>query len=312
MITDAMSKKEVMITLRNEYREEIHKYYNNSLKPSLEKYILPTVQRTGSSKTIQYEKKSKGNIEYHILCEVTKEKPFVCTYRSFYWNKNPYFASFFENDSVVVYSKHCMDRYKERVLHMENENIPSEEIFKKFIFSKQDSAFSILLQAPNFERTLYMGLADALFLGDFDEPTKENMNDHLYWYNTCISFEQFRHTQEGLHYSLLQMQTFVQKLGFNPVDNKDKRKLNLFLKQSKENESEYVNFLKRTYMLCQFQLDMNFPWIELYKPEHEKMMELLSRELAKYKVSTASLSPYGKKNGFALKGEIIFSEKELE
>jgi hypothetical protein len=310
MISNAMSKKEVMIALRNEYKEEIHKYYNNSLKPSLEKHILPTVQRTGSSKTIQYEKKSKGGIVYHLFCEVTKEKPFVCSYCSFYWKKKPYFASFFENDSVVIYSKHSMDQFKERVLHMKDSPILAEEIFIKYIFNRQDSAFLIVLQAPKYERTLYMGLADALFLGDFDEPTKENMNDHLYWYNTCISFEQFRHTQEGLHYSLSQMQTFVQKLGFNPIDNKDKRSLNRFLKQSKENQCEYIEFMKRTYMLCQFQLDMDFPWIELYKSKYEKKMEMLSRELAKYNVNTASLSPYGKKNGFAIKGEIIFSGKE--
>ena len=121
MITDAMSKNEVMVTLRREYREEIHKYYNHSLKPSLEKHILPTVQRIGTSKSLQYEKRSSGNIVYHIFCEVTKEKPFVSTYCSFYWNKKPYFASFFENDTVIVYSKHCMERYMERVLHKENE-----------------------------------------------------------------------------------------------------------------------------------------------------------------------------------------------
>ena len=64
-------------------------------------------------------------------------------------------------------------------------------------------------------------------------------------------------------------------------------------------------------MLFQLQLSFNFDWIDLYIDEIKKQMEEISAELAKYKVNTASLSPYGKTVGFAIKGEIDYKNNEM-
>ena len=55
-------------------------------------------------------------------------------------------------------------------------------------------------------------------------------------------------------------------------------------------------------MLHQLQLSLNFPWIDLYMDAIDSRMNMISTELAKYCVNTASLSPFGKEVGFAMKG----------
>ena len=309
MITDSMTKKEIMLSLQKELREEIVPYYNNVIAKRLEREFLPVVQRTGKSIKKSFEKMSSGLNTFYIDCTVAKNGHNANIYCSFIWKEKKCYASFFDKETVVVYQKHCLERYAERVLN--KNDIKAEDVFKKVLLNKQESAFQIVLQAPKRVRCRFYGLADALFLGDVDEPTKDNMNDYLYWYNTCLSLKETRKTQSGILYSLATMQAFVKSLGFNPleitVSDKDrKREIDTFIRASETNKQNYTIFLKQSFMLYQLQLSLNFPWINLYINDINSHMEKISLELKKYGINTASLSPYGKDVGFAIKGEIDY------
>ena len=307
MIIDTMTKTEVMLSLLKEFNEEIVPLYTNA-KKELERTILPRVQRSGKPEKIARDKESSGHNVFHIIYKVTKGGYDMNAYNEFLWHGRHCYATFFKNNSVVVYQRHCLERYAERVL---NKEVSPDAVFKKYLFDNQDSAFQISLQAPNRERCQFFGLADALFLGDYDEPTKENLDVNLHWYNTCISLKETHATQTGILRSLSLMHKFVRDLGFNPLDEvkKDKQSkmiLANYIKKSEENKAAYVEFLKRTYMLHQLQLSLNFPWIDLYMNDINSRMNMISSELAKYNVNTTSLSPFGKEVGFAIKGEINF------
>lgn len=296
-----------MLSLLKEFKEEIVPLYTRA-KKELERTILPRVQRTGKPEKITKDKKSSGQNVFHIIYNVTKGGYDMNAYNEFLWHGRHCYATFFKNNSVVVYQKHCLKRYAERVLDKE---VAPDVVFKKYLFDNQDSAFQISLQSPNRERCQFFGLADALFLGDYDEPTKENLNVNLHWYNTCISLRETHATQTGILRSLSLMQKFVRDLGFNPLDEERKDKqskmiLANYIKKSEENKIAYVEFLKRTYMLHQLQLSLSFPWIDLYMNDINSRMNMISSELAKYNVNTTSLSPFGKEVGFAIKGEINF------
>ena len=316
MIVDTMTKEEVMHSLQKEFQEEILPYYYNSILKWAEKYILPIAQRVGKPQTYYRSKLSSGYNKFNIIGTISKKGRGMCAYSEFDWQNKHCYASYLSSDngtgSVVVFQKHCLERYAERVLN-EGENIKTlpEEVFMNYLLNKQDNAFIIVLPSPKRERSLYYGLADALFLGDFDEPTEKSKQDYLYWLNTCLSLKETHETQKGVLRSLAKMQRFVKTLGFNPLpknqlDRSKKGELDVFINKSEENKNAYIEFLKYKYMLFQLQLSFNFDWIDLYIDEIKKQMEEISAELAKYKVNTASLSPYGKTAGFAIKGEIDY------
>ena len=307
MIIDTMTKTEVMFSLLKEFKEEIVPLYTNA-KKELERTILPRVQRSGKPEKIVRDKESSGHNVFHIIYKVTKDGYDMNAYNEFLWHGRHCYATFFKNNTVVVYQKHCLERYAERVLE---KMVAPDVVFKKYLFDNQDSAFQISLQSPNRERCQFFGLADALFLGDYDEPTKDNLNVNLHWYNTCISLKETHATQTGILHSLSLMHKFVRDLGFNPLEEERKDKqskmiLANFIKKSEENKADYVEFLKRTYMLHQLQVSLNFPWIDFYMDAINSRMNMISMELAKYNVNTASLSPFGKEVGFAIKGEMNY------
>lgn len=311
MITDSMTKTEVMLFLQREFKKDILPFFNKTIVKMAEQTILPKVKISGKSKTFTKDKLSSSNIRYHIVCKVTKERPYMITYNEFLWRGKHCYANYFEDDTIVVYQAHCLERYAERVLN--NSQVVSKEVFLKYLANNQDSAFFIHLQSPKRERCLFLGLANALFLGDYDEPTKESLDYNLYWYNTCISIKEAHITQSGILHSLSLMQKFVINVGFNPlkikpIDKDKKKELKSYIKSSKANEDNYIHFLKRTYMLYQLQLSLNFPWIGLYKDKNDADMNKISAELAKYNVRTDSLSPFDIKEGFAIEGEINYRD----
>ena len=305
MIIDTMTKTEVMLSLLKEFKEEIVPLYSQANK-ELGKTTLPRVQRTGKTENISKDKESTGHNVFHIIYKITKDGYSMNAYCEFLWHGKYCYATFFTDNSVVVYQRHCLERYAERVL---NKDVAPDMVFKKYLLDKQDGAFQISLQAPNRERCQFFGLADALFLGDYDEPTKDNLNVNLHWYNTCISLKETHATQSGILHSLAMMQKYVKELGFNPLDtylSKEQKKRLKDVRISETKSVSYIEFLKRTYMLHQLQLSLNFPWIYLYINDINSRMERISHELEKYGINTSSLSPYGKEVGFAIKGEIDY------
>lgn len=320
MIVDSMTKAEVLHSLQKEFKDEILPYYNNSILKWAEKHVLPIAQRSGRPQTYNRSKISSGNNTFNIIGTITKKGYDMCVYSEFDWQNKHCYASYLFSEkgdvSVVIFQKHCLERYAERVLQ-EGVNFTTspKEVFMHYLLNKQDNAFIIVLPAPKRERSLYYGLADALFLGDFDAPNENNKENFLYWFRTCLSLKETHETQKGVLHSLAKMQRFAKTLSFNPLPHylldKGKRKvLDDYINKSQANEKAYIEFLEYKYMLFQLQLSFDFDWIGMYIDETNKQMEDISKELAKYNVNTASLSPYGKTVGFAIKGEIDYKGED--
>ena len=72
MIVDNMTKTEVMLSLKKEFREEILPYYNNVLLTRLKREILPMVQRTGITQRKSFKKDSTGINTFFLFCTVKK------------------------------------------------------------------------------------------------------------------------------------------------------------------------------------------------------------------------------------------------
>ena len=128
MIVDTMSKTEVMLSLLKEFKEEIVPLYSYAQK-ELERTILPRVQRTGKTEKIAKEKESSGHNVFHIIIKVTKSGYQMNAYCEFLWHGRHCYATFFKDNSVVVYQKHCLERYAERVL---NKEMTTDIVFKKY------------------------------------------------------------------------------------------------------------------------------------------------------------------------------------
>ena len=92
-----------------EFQEEIVPLYINALK-ELERTILPRVQRTGKTEKIAKEKESSGHNVFHIIIKVTKSGYQMNAYCEFLWHGRHCYATFFKDNSVVVYQKHCLEK----------------------------------------------------------------------------------------------------------------------------------------------------------------------------------------------------------
>ncbi len=306
MIVDTMTKMEVMLSLNKEFKEEVLPYYRTHIKKRLRIEVLPKVIRLGSPLKKSFDYKSSSSNEYHLTCTVTKIGDGLDAYCKFFWKGKICFASFFDDDTIVVYQNHSIERYAERVLREENLN--TEDVFKKYILHEQNRAYQIALQAPNRERCRFCALADALFLGDYDEPTLENKGKQLYWYNTCISLKEAHGTQTGILHSLAKMQYYIKEIGYNPLNATPEEKFiaKTNNKSPLKKQQYYIELLKLDYMMIQLQLSMNFPWINLYEDEIKNDVEYITTQLSQYGINTSSLSPFGDKNGFAIRGEINY------
>ena len=118
MIVDSMTKAEVMHSLQKEFKEEILPYYNNSILNWAEKHVLPIAQRSGKPQTYRRNKMSSGNNTFNIIGTITKKDHYVCVYSEFDWQHKHCYASYLSSGnsigSVVVFQKHCLERYAER------------------------------------------------------------------------------------------------------------------------------------------------------------------------------------------------------
>ena len=118
MIVDTMTKEEVMHSLQKEFQEEILPYYYNSILKWAEKYILPIAQRVGKPQTYYRSKLSSGYNKFNIIGTISKKGRGMCAYSEFDWQNKHCYASYLSSEngtgSVVVFQKHCLERYAER------------------------------------------------------------------------------------------------------------------------------------------------------------------------------------------------------
>lgn len=304
MITDTMTKHEVMNALRKEFDIEILPYYYKSIFPRLKSAIHQRCLREKKSITLGWETKETSS---HNVFKILKrgdnesDKPlFVCEFR---WNGKLCYGNFFKEQSVIIYQSHSLQRYAERVL---NHNIEIKNVFYEHIVKKQNSAFNIVLPTPTHKFSHYFGLANALFLGDFDE---RNPKTPFLWVNTCISYNEARYSQSRIMKSLHELQQFVENEGEDLTKIENKNQLNRYIKKYTGNYDKIERlkkFLTQKYLLWKLFLHYNFPFTELFKDEIDLTLNNLEEYMLRLEISPKSLSPFSKTYGIAWKGEIDY------
>ena len=306
MVTDSMTKYEVMDELRNDFDTEVKPYYDNVLKKRITQLIYYKAQREKATINLgwdNYSTKKRNCFKILKKGNVNGDMPEFMA--EFCWRMKKCYALFFDNSTVVVFQKHSLEQYADRVLN--NKGLEVEKVIKSHIMKHMDSGFHIVLPSPTHPFCIYFVVANALFLGDYEDIEGKYKNKTFNWLNTCISLKETHATQEGIMRSLANMQKCVLSLGFNPIRDKnrylsDKGRI-CNIEASKEN---LIDFFKNYYMLYQLFLSSNMPFADLFKEEIEKDMSFLKDELNSLFINVGSLSPFGKADGFAIKGEIDY------
>ena len=303
MIIDTMTKSEVMRSLRNDFDNEVYPYFEKR-KNKYESLLKSKAQREKKNVSTPWEEvptKNKVVFKYKYFAKPDGYEVYFKT--EFFWNKRKNFACFYPNKVVLVFSSHCLERYAERVLGKPEMN--AEDVLNKYLL-KKCNAFHIVLPTPKHEFTVYHGFEHALFLGDYDPKYADDDVDDA-WLNTCISLKETRHTQEGILRTLSFMTKFVYDFGDNPLsDMKIAKEADKKATTDELFKSDLCDFYCKSYMLVQLHLYYKFPFTAAHLPKYEEKLEMIKNLLAKYSISTSNLSPFGKKNGIALKGEIDF------
>lgn len=303
MIIDLMTKYEVIVALRKDFENEVLPYYHKN-RPKYQILIESKAKRTKTTINLGWIGYCSHNlIKYQILVtgDAYGDKPYYTA--QFIWHGKTCYASFFRNKYVIVFQKHCLERYAERVL---KKSIDPKEVFIKYLLKKQDSAFNIVLPTPTHEISNYFGLANALFLGDFLLESCCNETKGI-WCNTCISLREAHYTQSKIMSTLSFMQSFVNRIGYNPIDsfglsNKDAKLAKTDIKFRKELSDFYI----KSYLLLKLHFSFG---LEVTKYEDNKSlntMQYIENILSKIDISVSDLSPYDTEYGVALQGEINY------
>lgn len=306
MITDQMSKYEVMASLRKEFDDEVLPYYRKLEKSALYKSLKQQCERTKKTINKTHLFQTKNLTCFKILQRASIECPqpfFVC---EFWWNNRFCYGCFFPEGNVVVYQQHSLQRYAERVL--QDENLPTMDVFYKHIVKSQDAAFRIVLPTPTHRYSYYYGIADALFLGDYDD---NHLDDNFIWCNTCISYTETKYSQLRITKSLHQIKDFVKKVKYDFAEPQNEEFLQQYLKKF-ENDNDRIeelkSFLTKKYLLWKLHLSFNFHFTEHFRSGIDKTVPYLEQLLESLNVAPKSLSPYSKSHGIAWKGEIDYKD----
>lgn len=308
MITDTMTKHEVMLSLRKEFDSEILPFYNKVLLPNLNKVLAQKCRREKKTISLGWkEKKSKNLNLFKILERGNLDGPlplFVCEFR---WRNNHCYGNFFMEGNVVVYQAHCLERYAQRVL--EQHDMLIEDVFYKHIVKSQEAAYHIVLPSPTHQFCYYHGTANALFLGDYD---CDHLDDNFLWCNTCISYSDTKYSQLRITKSLHSIQDFVRKAKYDLSDKKNEKYLQQYKLKYKNDEGkiqELKTFLIQKYLLWQLHLSFNLEITDHFRNEIEDSLSYIKNQLSVFNICTQSMSPYSKNHGIAWKGEIDYRGK---
>lgn len=307
MILDTMSKYEVMKTLRKEFDEEILPYYYKRILPRIRPLLQQRCQRENRTITLGWETvESKGLNTFKILKRGDKEQHLPLFVAEFRWKNKKCYGSFFLEGNVVVFQAHCLQRYSERVL---NQDMSIDEVFYKHIL-KRPEAYHIVLPTPTHPYSIYFGIANALFLGDYDT---EHLESNFSWCNTCISYNETRYSQLRITRSLHLLQEFINTTNKDFSNPKNEKSLRCYIKQIKEQDDKFEKlkeFITTKYLLWKLLFSFNFPFIKdaNVKQEPEEHFNYLECILKEFDIVAKSLSPYSKEHGIAWKGEIDYIE----
>lgn len=304
MITDTMTKYEVMKTLRKEFDNEILPLYNKRILPQMKSLLLERCKRTKTTINLGWiNHKTANNTDFKILrCgNAETDLPiFVCEFR---WQNKFCFGNFFQDGSVIIYQAHCLQRYGERVLQTEM-NI--SDVFYKYICKNQSLAYHIVLPTPTHKYSYYMGVANALFLGDYDI---NHLDDDFMWCNTCISYNEAGFSQLRITQTLQNIQEYVKKNSIDYCDIRNKDQLKKYLKIIENNDNAKTalrEFAIKKYLLWKLHLSCGFDFTEHFRAEIDETLAYMEHLLDSLNCNYESLSPYSPSHGIAWKGEIEY------
>lgn len=306
MVLESMTKYEVMDELRKDFDCEVKPFYENVLKKRIMPLIYLQSKRLKSSVInlgwVDYKTKRENTFKILKRGNVKGDLPEFAS--EFVWHHKKCYALFFDNNTEVVFQKHCLDQYADRVL--KDKNLQAEKVYTT-IRKNLKSGFHIVLPTPSHPYSIYFVAANALFLGDYEDIEGKYRDKTYNWLNTCISLREAHATQNGIIASLSSMQNFVNLIGFDPVREKDKYSFSRGkLLEDNSKKEGLIMYFKNYYMLYQLHKSFGFPFTAFFIDEIEADMAFLKEELSAFQIFVEGLSPYGKKNGIAIRGEIDF------
>ena len=299
-----MTKYEVMSSLRKEFDEYIFPYYTRKIFPKLQASLSQKCMREKRMISIGWEMvPSSVGTNFSVLKRGDNEGDKPIFINEFRWREKKCYANFFKEGYIVVYPAHCLQRYSERVL---KDNLDIEVVFKNHLIKRQESAFNIVLPTPTHKYSQYVGFADALFLGDFDE---KHPKTSFLWLNTCISYDETGYSQSKIMKSLHEMQKYVNGVKIDFSDIKNKKVLQQYIKKNSTNIQNIENlkqYLIQKTLLWKLHLSYNFEFTELFREDIEIQLEYLKNILSSFDIH--QLSPFSLTHGIAKKGEIDYME----
>lgn len=304
MIVDTMSKYEVMSILRKEFDEEILTRYKKIRIKIENQYKSKCLRnkRFSTNYTENFTTKSCNHFNVNVKISHTgREEFFTCTFR---WNDRTCFANFFLDKTVVVYQSHSLERYAQRVL---NSALNPEDVFRKHIIKHQDAAYRIVLPTPTHEYSYYLGIADALFLGDFDA---EHPEENYVWLNTCISYNETKFSQYQITQSLHTLQNFVKREG-NLCKKENIRQLKDYIKTNESNPpkiEDLKTFLIYNHLFLQLHLHYKFEFTEKFKSEINDSMQYIESQLSRWGIDPNQFSPFDSSYKIANEEELLFKK----
>lgn len=303
MIVDTMSKYEVMSILRKEFDEEVYRYYQKKSLALINQYRTKCERNKNFSTNYEENYTTSSYNRFNIYIKINHKGLAPSFTYTFKWKEKTCFAHFFQDETVVIYQSHSLERYAERVL---NCSMKPEEVFKRHIIKHEEAAFRIVLPTPTHKHSYYVGIADALFLGDFDA---EHPIENYIWLNTCISYNETKFSQYRITQSLHMLQEFIKKAGSDLSKEKNNKQLREYIKNNESHlhkMEDLKTFLIYNHLFLQLHLYYKFDFTEKLRDDINTTMQYIESQLNRFGINPNMYSPFDPPYEIAHEEELKF------
>lgn len=308
MITDSMSKTEVMRSIRKEFDSYCYPAFKKEEGIVWKKSKEILRQKPSVNERISFRPTPNG-LKFELFLLGTRKTHTDIFYLPFVWRKRHCYAVLSDNGAVDVFQYHALARYSERVL----EDRESEEglslyeqrrIFER-IFKRINNRFSIILPTPTHPLSHYFAAAGALFLGDYDP----NIDDRFFWHNTCLSPKQMKNTQSRIVKVLDNLATAIDSLNFNPFqttseEQEEEIRMADHLSRNPGYRKLYLELLEQELLLLSLAYRFDLP--EKQVQDTDLQMAFLKKKLMDFGVNPDEYVESNKDVIYQMAAEIAF------